>query len=143
MGTWELVDAPENKKPITKKWVFVRKYDKDGNLQKYKACLVARGFSQMPDMDFNETFSPVVQLETICVILALAVAEDWEIQQLDMKGAYLNGKLKEIIYMDQPQGHSDGMSQVCYLIKTLYGLKQSSWEWNEELDTKRGGIRFK
>ena len=60
MGTWELVDAPEDRKPITNKWVFVRKYDKDGNLQKYKARLVARGFSQMPGMDYNETFSPVV-----------------------------------------------------------------------------------
>ena len=54
MGTWELVDAPEDRKSITNKWVFVRKYDKDGNLQKYKARLVARGFSQMPGMDFNE-----------------------------------------------------------------------------------------
>ena len=98
MGTWELVDAPEDRNPITNKWVFVRKYDKDRNLQKYKACLVARGFSQMPGMDFNETFSPVVRLETIRTILVLAVAEDWEIQQMDVQGAYLNRKLKETIY---------------------------------------------
>jgi hypothetical protein len=120
MGTWELVDAPEDRKSITNKWVFVRKYDKDRNLQKYKACLVARGFSQMPGMDYNETFSLVVRLETIHAILALAVAEDWEIQQMDVKGAYLNGKLKETIYMDQPQGYSDGTARVCQLIKTLY-----------------------
>ena len=136
MGTWEIVDAPEGRKPITNKWVFVRKYDKDGNLQKYKARLVARGFSQVPGMDFNETFSPVVRLETIRAILALAVAEDWEIQQMDVKGAYLHGTLKEEIYMDQPDGYSDGTSRLCRLIKTIYGLKQSGREWNEELDMK-------
>ena len=102
MGTWELVNAPEDRKPITNKWVFVRKYDKDGNLQKYKARLVARGFSQMPGMDYNETFSPVMRLETIRVILVLTVTEDWEIQQMDIKGAYLNGKLKETIYSRHP-----------------------------------------
>ena len=91
----------------------------------------------------NETFSPVVRLETIRAILALAVAEDWEIQQMDVKGAYLNGKLKETIYMEQPQGYSDGTSRICQLIKTLYGLKQSGREWNEELDTKLSGIGFK
>ena len=143
MGTWELVNAPEDRKPIINKWVFVRKYDKDGNLQKYKACLVARGFSQMPGMDFNETFSLVVRLETIHMILALAVAEDWEIQWMDVKGAYLNGKLKETIYMEQPRGYSNGTSWICQLIKTLYRLKQSGWEWNEELDTKLSRIRFK
>ena len=99
-----------NRKPITNKWIFVRKYDKNGILQKYKAHLVAIGFSQMPGMDYNEMFSPVVQLETICTILALVMAEDWEIQQMDIKGAYLNSKLKEDIYMDQPQGYNNGMS---------------------------------
>ena len=71
---------------------------------------MARGFSQMPGMDYNEMFFPVVQLEMICVIFAVAVAEDWEIQQMDVKGAYLNGKLKEDIYTDQPQGYNNGMS---------------------------------
>ena len=62
---------------------------------------------------------------------------------MDVKGAYLNGKLKETIYMEQPQGYSDGTSQICQLIKTLYGLKQSGWEWNKKLDTKLSGIGFK
>ena len=143
MGTWELMDAPKDRKPIMNKWVFVRKYDKDGILQKYKARLVARGFSQIPGMDYNEMFSPVVCLEMIHAILALAVAEDWEIQQMDVKGTYLNGTLKEDIYMDQPQGYNNGTSQVCHLIKTLYGLKQSSQEWSEELDCKLSEIEFK
>ena len=110
MGTWELMDAPKDRKPITNKWVFVRKYSKDGILQKYKAHLIARGFSQIPGMDYNEMFSPVVCLEMICTILALAMAEDWEIQQMDIKGTYLNGTLKEDIYMDQPQGYNNSMS---------------------------------
>jgi hypothetical protein len=61
---------------------------------------------------------------------------------MDVKGAYLNGKLKEEIYMDQPEGYGDGTTRLCHLIKTLYGLKQSGREWNEELDTKLGGIKF-
>ena len=65
MGTWEMVDAPKDRKPVTSKWVFVKKYDKDRNLQKYKTRLVARGYTQVPGMDYNETFVPVVRLETI------------------------------------------------------------------------------
>ena len=106
MGTWELMDAPKDRKPITNKWVFIRKYNKDGILQKYKACLVARGFSQIPGMDYNETFSPVVHLKMICMILVLAVAEDWEIQQMDVKGTYLNGMLKE-------EQHKRRIPQIC------------------------------
>ena len=142
MGTWELCDPPEGCKPIMNKWVFVKKYDKDGNLQKFKARLVARGFTQVPGMDYNETFSPVVCLETIRAILALAVAENWEIQQINVKGAYLNGKLKEEIYMEQFTGYGNGTTRLCHLIKTLYGLKQSGREWNEELDSKLGSIKF-
>ena len=74
---------------------------------------MARGFSQIPGMDYNKTFSPVMCLETICAILVLAVAKDWEIQQMDAKGAYLNGMLKEDIFMGQPQGYNESTSQVC------------------------------
>jgi hypothetical protein len=73
----------------------------------------------------------------------LAVAEDWEIQQMDVKGTYLNGKLKEEIYMKQPDGFNDGTSWLCHLRKTLYGLKQSGCEWNEEFNAKMKGIGFR
>jgi len=125
MGTWQIADAPKNRNLIMNKWVFVRKYNKDGVLQKYKAQLVARGFFQIPGIDYNETFAPVVRLETIRAILSLAVEEDWEIQQMDIKGAYLNGDLKEEIYMNQPEGFGDETSWLCRLIKTIYRLKQS------------------
>jgi hypothetical protein len=121
-GTWELVDPPEGRKPVSNKWVFTRKDDKDGELRKYKARLVAKGYSQVPGMDYNDTYSPVVRLETIRLILSLADAQNWEIQQMDAKGAYLDGKLKEEIYMKQPEGYDDDTERLCRLIKTLYGL---------------------
>ena len=142
MGTWELANAPKDRKPITNKWVFVKKYNKDGDLQKYKARLVARGFSQIPGMDYNQTFAPIVRLETIRAILALAIENDWEIQQMDVKGAYLNSDLKEEIYMNQPEGFDDGTSRLCHLIKTIYRLKQSGREWNHKLNTKLTEMGF-
>ena len=142
MGTWELADAPKDRKPIMNKWVFMKKYNKDGDLQKYKARIVARGFSQIPGMDYNQTFAPVVRLETIRAILALAIENDWEIQQMDVKGAYLNGDLKEEIYMNQPEGFDDSMSRLCRLIKTIYRLKQSGQEWNHKLNTKLTEMGF-
>ena len=96
--------------------------------------LVARGFTQQPRMDYNETYSPIVRLETICVIIAQAVKEDWEIQQMDVKGAYLNGILKEEVYMMQSKGFNNGTWRLCQLIKTLHRLKQSGHEWNEEFN---------
>ena len=140
MDLWELANMPDDRQPVTNKWVFVRKYNKNGNLQKYRAWLVARGFSQMPGVNFNETFAPIVWLKTICAILALAVKEDWEIQQTDIKCAYLNGDLEEEMYMKQLEGFNDGTA---WLFKTLYGWKQSGWEWNNKLDRKLQGIGFK
>jgi len=125
MGTWQLVNPSPNVTPIFNKWVMVKKYDREGNLQKYKARLVAKGYSQIPGMDYNDTFAPVVRMETIRTLLALAVQENWEIQQMDVKGAYLNGTLKEKIYMKQPEGYDDGTGCLYCLIKLLYGLKQA------------------
>ena len=113
MGTWELTDLPKGRVLVSNKWVLVRKYSKEGRLEKYKAHLVAKGYSQIPGMDYTDTFSPVVRLETIRVILALVVSQDWEIQQMDVKGAYLNGTLKEEVYMRQPEGFEDGTQRVC------------------------------
>jgi hypothetical protein len=89
-----------------------------------------------------ETFSPVVRLETIRAILAIAAVKGLEIQQMDVKGAYLNRTLKETVFMKQPEGYSDGTGRACQLVKTLYGLKQSGREWNIELDTKLKKHKF-
>ena len=136
MGTWELVDKPPDSVPIANKWVLTKKFNKDGKLVKYKARLVAKGFAQRPGQDYNETFSPVVRLETIRAILALVPAKNLNVQQMDVKGAYLNGYLKESVYMCQPDGYDDGTGRICHLVKTLYGLKQAGHEWNKVLDHK-------
>jgi transposase InsO family protein len=143
MGTWELVDLPEGRRAVGNRWVLIKKYLKSGQLDKYKARLVAKGYSQVPGMDFSETFSPVVRLETIRTILALTVNFDWELTQMDVKGAYLNGNLEEEVYMLQPEGFGDGTNKVCHLIKTLYGLKQAGREWNKVLNTRLKDIGFK
>ena len=143
MGTWELVDLPEGRQAVGNKWVLLKKYLKSGQLDKYKARLVAKGYSQVPGMDFYETFSPVVRLETIRTILALTVNFDWELTQMDVKGAYLNGNLEEEVYMLQPDGFGDGTGKVCRLIKTLYGLKQAGREWNKVLNMRLRDKGFK
>jgi len=136
MGTWELVEKPLNAIPIANKWVFVKKRDKTGNITKSKARLVAKGCTQRPGHDYVKNFSPIVQMDTIRAILALVPIKGLKIQQMDVTGAYLNGTLKEKVYMRQPEGYEDGTGRVCLLIKTLYGLKQSGREWNKELNNK-------
>jgi hypothetical protein len=96
---------------------------------------VVKGCGQRPG-DYLDTHSPVVRIESIRAILAVAVAKGLMIQQMDIKGAYLNGTLKENLYMRQPDGFNDGSGRVCHLLKTLYGLKQSGREWNAEFDNK-------
>jgi len=95
MGTWELVDKPPDAVPIANKWVLTKKYNKQGELVKFKARLVAKGYAQHPRQDYNKTFSPVVRLETIRAILVLIPAKNLRVQQMDVKGAYLNQLLEE------------------------------------------------
>ena len=125
MGTWKLVSCPKDAVPITNKWVFLTKYNKQGELRKYKACLVAKGCAQRPGYDYTDTFSLVVQLETIQALLPIVVRDNLKIQQMDAKGAYPNSILHEKVYMKQPEGYDDKSGRVCELIKMLYGLKQS------------------
>jgi transposase InsO family protein len=141
-GTWILVKPPADAIPINNKWVFTKKFNKDGDLLKYKGRLVVKGCVQQPGQDYTETFSPVIRLETLRAILALAVQKDLHICQLDVKGAYLNGTLKEMVYMCQPEGYDDKTGHVCCFIKTLYGLKQSGREWNNKLDQKLKKHRY-
>src|SRR6267142_3281687 len=136
MGTWELVNKPPDVVPIANKWVFTKKRDKAGRVTKFKARLVAKGCAQWPGYDYVETHSPVIHLETIRVILSLIPKEKLIVQQMDVKGAYLNGTLKERVYMRQPEGYRDGTNRICLLIKMLYGLKQAGREWNAEFDNK-------
>ncbi|KAL8103750.1 hypothetical protein AgCh_028088 [Apium graveolens] len=113
------------------------KLNQNGEIQKHKARLVAKGFTQKPGVDFSETFSPVARLETIRSLIALAAQKKWKLFQLDVKSAFLNGKLDEEIYVEQPQGFliEGGENKVYKLIKALYGLKQSPRTWYIEIDT--------
>ena len=101
---------------------------------RYKARLVAKGFTQQLGQDYNKTYAPVIQMDTLRVILALVLVKKLKVHQMDIKGAYLNGILKETIYMDQPEWFNDETRRVCHLIKSIYGLKQSGREWNTKLD---------
>jgi hypothetical protein len=143
-NTWTLEPLPASRKPISCKWVFKIKQGANGEVERYKARLVARGFTQTYEVDYNETFAPVAKFTSIRCILALATLEDMEIHQMDVKTAFLNGKLEEEIYMEQPQGfvRQGGEHLVCKLHKSLYGLKQSPRAWNQKLDVFLKSIEF-
>ena len=134
IGTYTLTKCPADRKPIGCKWVFRLKHDADGCIVKHKARLVAQGFSQIPGIDYVETFAPVVRIETLRILLAIGTALNLDMQVVDIVGAYLNGHLREELYMRQPPMYDDHSGRVCHLIRTLYGLKQSGREWNHELD---------
>ncbi|KAI3826790.1 hypothetical protein L1987_00846 [Smallanthus sonchifolius] len=129
--TWELVPKPTDVKPISCKWVFKIKRKADGTVERYKARLVARGFSQQYGIDYEDTFSPVAKLISIRVILAIATSKQWDLWQMDVSNAFLYGDLDRVIYMDQPDGFisQEFPNHVCKLRKALYGLKQSLKAW--------------
>ena len=128
---WTLVDPPEGVKPVGCKWVFKKKTDMDGNVITYKARLVAKGYKQKERIDYDETFSPVAVPKSIRILLAITAYQDYEIWQMDVKTAFLNGNLQEDVYMTQPEGFtSSNRSQICKLQRSIYGLKQASWSWN-------------
>ncbi len=129
--TWNLVDLPEGRGC---KWIFRVKYDGEGEVKKFKGRLVAQGYSQKYGVDYDEVFSPVARFSSICTLLAFAVKRGMMVHQMDVVTAFLNGDLKEDIYMQQPPGYvSPGKeSKVCKLKKSLHGLKQSPRCWNEK-----------
>ena len=134
-GTWILVDLPLGKRPITCKWVFKVKYNPDGTVDKFKARLVARGFSQAANIDFHETFAPTMRFESLRMLFAFCNKHGIPIEQMDVDNAYLNTLLKEVIYMWQPQGSPEtnaSRGKVLQLVKGLYGLKQSARLWNQQ-----------
>ena len=125
--TWELVAKPKNRKLVGSKWVFTRKQGTLGEeALRYKARLLAKGFSQKEGVDYNEIFSSVVKHSSIILLLAFIAHEDLELDQLDVKTTFLHGELDELIYMQPPEGFEEGIKdgQVCLLKKSLYGLKR-------------------
>eukprot|EP00253_Pinus_taeda_P025371 PITA_25371 len=128
--TWDLVPLPKGRKLVRCKWVYRTKYGPDGKVDKHKARLAAKGFSQVEGIDYTETFSPIAKMNSIRLVLSLAASLKWEVHQMDVKYAFLQGDLHEEIYMEQPIGFiQTDSSLVCRLKKSLYGLKQAPRAW--------------
>ena len=103
-SVWPLIDPPEGVRIIGCKWIYKKKKGADGEVETYKARLVAKGYTQREGIDYEETFSPVAMLKSIRILLSIAACLDYEIWQMDVKTAFLNGYLDEDIYMAQPDG---------------------------------------
>ena len=165
-GTWELVDRPKHRKPISSRFVLRTKLKSDGSIEKRKARLVAKGYTQISGIDYQETYSPVARMSSIRLLLALAVEKKLVVHQMDVVTAYLNGTVEEDLYMEIPEDFESMISniiskadeekanenilrkcqqiklkpqsgdKVCRLVKSLYGLKQSGRQWNKKLDVE-------
>lgn len=134
--TWELVELPPRKTPINVKWVYKTKMKPNGEVGRYKARLVARGFLQRHGLDYNEVFALVARIETISLIVAIASCKKWFMFQLDVKSTFVNGSLEEKVYACQPLGFEirGKEGSVYKLKKALYGLKQSPSACNKRID---------
>ena len=120
-----LVECPQGVIVIGMKWVFKNQTDESGTVIKNKARLVAKGYNQQEGIDYEETFAPVARMEAIRIFLAYATYMNLKVYQMDVKSAFLNGKLKEDVYVQHPPGFesSEFPHHVCKLDKALYGLK--------------------
>jgi len=133
---WDLVNLTEEMRPLQCKWIFKVKNGIEGHDDVYKARLVAKGFSQVHGLHYDETFAPVAMLRSIRILLAIAAFHDYEVWQMDVKTAFLNGYLEEDVYMMQPEGFVDpkNPNKVCKLKRSIYGLKQASRSWNHRFN---------
>lgn len=141
--TWNLVQKPEGKNIVDCRWLFTLKNDEFGKPIRYKARLIARGFSQKFAEDYNEIFAPVARLPSFRILLAFANQNDLLIHHMDVKTAFLHGNLKEEIYMRVPEGIKSKENQVCKLNKALYGLKQGARCWFETFELALLKVGFK
>ena len=144
VGTWMDVPCPSDKNIVRSKWVFRIKRKANSSVDKYKARLVAQGFTQIYGVDYFTTFSPIAKLTSFRIILAATACFDWDIESFDFNGAYLNGELddNEEIYMYSPPGYKGDRQTVKRLQKSLYRLKQAGWKWYDTLSRALSNLGF-
>ncbi len=134
-GTWRLVPRPSDHPVAGSRWVFTLKFDSTGNISRYKARFVCKGYTQTAGVDYFETFAPVVNATSLRILLAMAARNNWDVLHMDVKTAFLNAPVDEKIYVQQPQGFvvrgKEGW--VLELLKSLYGLRQAPRNWNKAI----------
>ena len=130
-----MVDLPPGQSVVGCKWVYKIKTKVDGSVERYKACLVAKGFTQEYGIDYEETFAPVARLTSVRCLIVVAAVHRWPLYQMDVKNAFLNRDLHEEVYMQSPPGYPHSGSQVCRLRCALYGLKQAPRAWFEKFSS--------
>jgi hypothetical protein len=141
-NVYEIVPIPEGVKPITSKPVMQIKFDQNGDIKCFKLQIAVWGFVQVEGVDYKEVFTPVANLESICIILALAAKYDLELDQMDISTAYLNGELEEVLYLSPPEGFAIPDGYCWKLNWALYGVKQAGRTWNITLDKKLKSLGF-
>jgi hypothetical protein len=135
-GTWRYVKRPRDHVVVSTKWVFDVKRSGDGRIDRFKARLVARGFSQREGLDFEDTFAPVIRLESLRILFAIAASYGLQAHLLDATNAYVGSKIDKQIYMEIPEGidpKSHDPKDVCEILQSLYGLRQSAYLWNQKV----------
>ena len=138
--SYEFIKLPNEKRALKNKWVYRVKQEEHASQPCYKAKLVVKGFIQNKGIDFDEIFSPVVKMSSICVVLGLAASLDLEIEQMDVKTTFLHGDLDKEIYMEQLEGFiiKGKEDYACKLKKSLYGLKQTPMQWYKKFESVMG-----
>jgi hypothetical protein len=142
--TWHLVPPKAGVNIIDCKWVYKIKRKSDGNVDRYKAWLVVKGFKQLYGIDYEDTFNPIVKAATIRIVLSISVSRGWSLRQLDVQNVFLHGVLEEEVYMSQPPRYEDTRrpGYVCKLDKAIYGLKQVPPAWYSRPSTKLQQLGF-